>query len=159
MMTCDGAAPLLAAAGDGILDDERRAALDAHLIGCGACRTALADQIAVREWLSSTQDAAVPAGFAERVRACIDDSQTLLGVADFRLWTLRLAPLAALLALGAWLGLGAATASTPASAPTVATASAVFTPARAADWQRSVSGNALLEAALSASPSGDGDVR
>lgn len=158
-MTCDRAAPLLAAAADGILDDERRRMLDAHLTGCDACRTALADQMAVRAWLSRTPDAVVSAGFRARVRGRIDDAEGLLGIVDFRLWTLRLAPIAALLALGAWLGVGAAGASAPTSTAAVAAPAPLFAPARAADWQRTVSGNALLEAALSSSPGGAGDVR
>jgi anti-sigma factor RsiW len=150
-MTCDRVLPLVAAAADGMLDADRRAALDAHLSVCDGCRTALADQMAVRAWLTRTPPLVVPAGFAQRVRGRIDEGEGLLGVADFRVWTLRLATLAALLALAAWLGLGAASTSAP-------TASG-FTPQRAADWQRSVSGNALLEAALQPAREGEGDVR
>lgn len=154
-MTCDSAAPLLAASADGVLDDDRRAPLHAHLAGCAACRAALADQVAVRAWLAQTPEVAVPADFRDRVNARIDDGEGLLGVADFRAWTLRLAPLAALLALAAWLGLGAA--SSPAASAT--SAPAAFAPSRAADWQRTVSGNALLEAALRPAGSGEPDVR
>jgi len=154
-MTCDSAAPLLAASADGALDDDRRATLDAHLAGCAACRAALADQIAVRAWLARTPDATVPTGFRERVNARIDDSEGLLGVADFRAWTLRLAPLAALLALAAWLGLGAASSA----AASATSASTTFAPEQPADWQRTVSGNALLEAALRPARSGEPDVR
>jgi len=157
-MTCDTAAPLLAASADGLLDDGRRATLDAHLAGCAACRAALADQIAVRAWLARTPDVPVPADFRDRVNARIDEADGLFGVADFRVWTLRLAPLAALLALAAWLGIGAASSGPPTTAATSAPAP-TFAPSRAADWQRSVTGNALLEAALRPSGSGDGNVR
>jgi anti-sigma factor RsiW len=154
-MTCEAAAPLLAAAADGMLDDDRRERLDAHLAGCGACRTALADQIAVREWLARTPEATAPPDFRDRVNARIDDGEGLLGVADFRAWTLRLAPLAALMALAALLGFGAARSTTSSAVPPQAS----FAPSRAADWQRAVSGNALLEAALRPPASGDaGDV-
>ena len=155
-MTCDRAAPLLAASADGVLDGDRRTLLDAHLAVCSKCRAALGDQIAVRAWLARTPDVTVPADFRERVRARIDDSEGLLGVTDFRAWTLRLAPLAALMALAAWLGLGAAASS---SSATGLTASTSFAPSRVADWQRSVTGNALLEAALRPPGSGDTDVR
>ena len=158
-MTCDGLAPLLAAAAGDHLDPERRARLDAHLVVCDACRSALADQLTVRSWLAKTPEAEAPARFAERVRARIDESESLLGIADFRRWTLRLAPVAALLALAAWFGFGqSSTPSAPDTRTAVAQTSA-FSPSSAADWQRSVSGNALLEAALGPPHAGGGDVR
>ena len=158
-MTCAGAAPLLAAAADGLLDDERHSALAAHLSTCTACRAALDDQIAVRAWLSRTPDAPMPPAFGDRVNARIDASDGLLGVADFRAWTLRLAPLAALLALAAWLGIGGVPSSPSPTAASAASSLTTFTPSRQADWQRTVSGNALLQAALFPSRSGERDVR
>ena len=159
-MTCDGAAPLIAAAADGLIDEPRCARLDAHLRECARCKAALDDQIAVREWLASTPPPAVSSGFHASVNARIDDSEGLMGIADFRRWTLRLAPLAALLVLAAWLGVGFAIvpATSVAPAPS-APATATFMPSRAADWQRSVSGDALLEAALLPGRAGEGDVR
>ena len=158
-MRCDRTAPLLASLADGMLDGERRAMLDAHLAVCGVCRTSLGDQIAVRAWLTTTPDAPVPDGFRDRVRARIEKDDGVFGVTDFRLWTLRLAPLAAILALAAWLGLGAKPSTAFTGATTVAAASTRFSPSRVVDWQRSVSGNALLEAALFPSQAGAADVR
>ena len=97
-------------------------------------------------------------GFVARVNARIDDDADAgwLGLADFRVWTLRLAPAAALAFVAAlW--------SAPSRQPAVATTTAApapastFSPASSTDWQRDVSGDALLTAALT-SPGG-GDVR
>jgi hypothetical protein len=126
---------------------------------CGACRASLGDQIAVRAWLTNTPDACVPDGFRDRVRARIEKDEGVFGVADFRLWTLRLAPLAALLALAACLGLGAKPSGALTGATTVAAASTGFSPSRVVDWERTVSGDALLEAALFPSQAGAADVR
>jgi len=158
-MTCDQAAPLLAASADGVLDGERRTTLDGHLAGCPECRAALADQMAVRAWLARTPDVTVPPDFRERVNARIDGGDGLLGVADFRAWTLRLAPFAVLLALAAWLGVGASPSSTSTPATPSVAAAGAFVPSSAADWQRNVSGNALLEAALRPAAGGEVDVR
>jgi anti-sigma factor RsiW len=152
-------APLLALMADGILDAPRQAMLDAHLEVCAACRMSLDDQIAVRAWLTKTPDAVVPEGFRDRVRARIAEDEGVFGVADFRLWTLRLAPLAALLAVVAWLGLGAKGSAVSGTAATITAAASTFSPSRAADWERTVSGNALLEAALFPPRAGAADVR
>jgi anti-sigma factor RsiW len=91
-MTCDRVLPLVAAAADGMLDADRRAALDAHLSVCDGCRTALADQMAVRAWLTRTPPLVVPAGFAQRVRGRIDEGEGLLGCSRWlrgSVWVLR----------------------------------------------------------------------
>lgn len=103
------------------------------------------DQEAVAAILASRAQPDVPADFVARVNARIDATAGWFGLADFRLWTLRLAPLAAALGLFAVLWPAAATTSTA----TVPAATAVnFSPASATDWQQDVSGDALLEAAL-----------
>ena len=92
--------------------------------------------------------------FVARVNARIDGSGGWLALVDFRTWTLRLAPAVAVLALVALFW------SVPTSSPPETTASApsaTFTPASSGDWQRDVSGDALLEAALS--PRGDTNAR
>ena len=90
--------------------------------------------------------------FVARVGARIDRTAGWLGLADFRAWTLRLAPVALALALVAvfWR-----TPSSPSSA--VAAAQAAFSPASSSDWQKDVSGDALLDAALT--PGGAGRVQ
>lgn len=151
----------MAAAADGALDALRRAMLDAHLVTCAACRAAVADQTTVAALLAATPPADVPADFLARLNARIDEEDSVFGAVDYKAWTLRLAPLAAVLALAAFLGVGAhasPAAATSASTTTPSTAAQVFSPARPMDWQQDVSANALLEAALPIA-AGDRDVR
>ncbi len=144
-MTCSEVEPLLAPAADGLLDAARRAQLDAHLAECGGCRAALEDQRQVASILASTVAPDVSPAFLVAVNGRIDASDDLLESVDFRWWTLRLAPIAAVLALVAYLGIGArATTITQTSTQAVAT----FSPKDASDWERDVTANALLEAAL-----------
>lgn len=121
------------------------------------------DQDLVAAALSSTPPVEVSPSFLARVNARID-AETIegeagwLALADFRAWTLRLVPAAAAMALIAALWSGgrdstASSASSPSSASpstisSASTGSPTFTPSSAGDWQRDVSGNALLEAAL-----------
>ena len=103
------------------------------------------DQEAVAAILASRAQPDVPADFVARVNARIDATAGWFGLADFRLWTLRLAPLAAALGLFAVLWPAAA----PTGTATVPAATAAgFSPASATDWQQDVSAEALLEAAL-----------
>ena len=103
------------------------------------------DQEAVAAILASRAQPDVPADFVARVNARIDATAGWFGLADFRLWTLRLAPLAAALGLFAVLWPAAATTGT---ATVPAATAAGFSPASATDWQQDVSAEALLEAAL-----------
>jgi hypothetical protein len=112
--------------------------------------------------LASMAPPDVPADFLARVNARIDETAGWFGLADFRLWTLRLAPAIAALALIAvlWPGASSSTTSTPSSttsgpaspvppaSTTGVTPAASFSPASAIDWQQEVSADALLEAAL-----------
>jgi hypothetical protein len=104
------------------------------------------DQIEVATLLASTPPPDVSADFLSRVNARIDGTAGWFGLADFRVWTLRLAPLAAALGLIAVLWPDPATRTTTRSA--VAAAPAGFSPASATDWQQDVSADALLDAAL-----------
>ena len=107
------------------------------------------DQEAVAAILASRAQPDVPADFVARVNARIDATAGWFGLADFRLWTLRLAPLAAALGLFAVLWPAAATTGTTTGTATVPAATAAgFSPASATDWQQDVSADALLEAAL-----------
>jgi hypothetical protein len=113
------------------------------------------DQSLVRSVLASLPPPDVPADFVARVNARIDETAGWFGLADFRVWTLRLAPLAAGLALIAVLW-PAAAATTPAASSPAAPALS-FSPTSATDWQQDVSGDALLDAALH--PAGAARVR
>ena len=149
-MTCTDAEPLLAAAADGALDDTRRARLEAHLATCAECRAALEGQRQVAAILASAVQNEVSPAFLARVNRRIDGSEGWLELVDFRAWTLRLAPIAATLALVAVLGIGARTSPSSSSTPTASTVTtaSTFSPSNAADWNRDVTANALLEAAL-----------
>lgn len=105
------------------------------------------DQALVASLLASTPPPEVSADFVSRVNARIDATAGWFGLADFRVWTLRLAPLAAALGVIAVLWPAAATTSTVASS-VPATPAADFSPASANDWQQDVSADALLAAAL-----------
>src|SRR5436190_16238043 len=105
------------------------------------------DQALVAAALASMPPPDVPADFLARVNARIDETSGLLGIADFRAWTLRLAPLAAGLALitALWPET-AATTTVPETSTTVQASS--FSPNSATDWLQDVSADALLAAAL-----------
>jgi hypothetical protein len=106
------------------------------------------DQKLVASVLASMPPPDVPADFVSRVNARIDQTAGWLGLADFRLWTLRLAPVAAALGLIAVLWPAAAATTTMPSPVDAPASSSPFSPASAADWQQDVSGGALLDAAL-----------
>jgi hypothetical protein len=107
------------------------------------------DQAFVARLLASTPPPNVSADFLTRVNARIDDTAGWFGLADFRVWTLRLAPAAAGFALIAVLLPGAPSAAPSTALPSATAPSAAsFSPASATDWQREVSADALLDAAL-----------
>jgi anti-sigma factor RsiW len=153
---------MIAAAIDDALEPSRRALLEAHVRICPACRTALADQRRVQAILSSAPVVEAPADFLARVNARIDETAGWFGLTDFRRWTLRIAPAAAALGLMGVLGLGPNRWLTSTNAPEPTSQSAVknvsFSPTSDADWQRDVTPDALLDAALHAS-AGEIDVR
>jgi hypothetical protein len=153
-MDCEEAGPMIAAAIDDALEPSRRLLLDAHVRICPACRAALADQRLVRTILSSTPLVDPPPDFVARVNARIDDTAGWFGLTDFRLWTLRIAPAAAALALIGVLGLAQSlwpASTSPDTSGQSAARSVSFSPTSDADWQRDVTPDALLDAALNAS--------
>src|SRR5258708_21283008 len=78
----------------------------------------------------------VSADFVARVNARIDETAGWFGLADFRVWTLRLAPAAAALALIALLWPATTTTSTTGSSSTSsASPPASFSPASATNWR------------------------
>lgn len=94
------------------VDANVRAELRQHLDSCSACREALEVQRGVAAWLRS-RPADVPSPqFAVRLSSRLDQMSGWFGIADWRAWTLRLAPVAAALALATYLGLGSAAQST-----------------------------------------------
>jgi hypothetical protein len=109
------------------------------------------DQDAVAAALRALPQARVADDFLARVNARIDEAAGWLGLADFRAWTFALVPAAAVLVLLAILWPGAAALpATPSPSPvaTESSSAAAFSPASYSDWQRDVTANALLDAAL-----------
>jgi anti-sigma factor RsiW len=99
---CERFVPLILRSADGTLAPERRAELEAHVASCAECRAALGDQSAVRRLLREMDLAPAPRDFAARVRARVAPQPGVFDLLNWRAWTLRLAPVAALLALLAW---------------------------------------------------------
>jgi hypothetical protein len=115
------------------------------------------EQDLVTSILASMPPPDVRGDFVARLHARIDETAGWLGLADFRVWTLRLAPAAVVLALAAffWATPSETTAAvTPSSS---SSPSVVFSPSSSSDWQKDVSGDAMLDAALS--PRGAANVR
>ena len=111
MLTCSEAPPLIARRADGAeLEATIAARLDDHLAECAACRERLSVQRIVRDTLRMRPDDKVSAAFAARLSERLDEASGFFGVADWRAWTYRLAPLAAVLALVAVLFAGQSTA-------------------------------------------------
>ena len=143
---------------DNSLEAER---LAAHLRACAACRQALAAQTAARQVLATRVDAAVPAGFAARVLAAVQEAPRWMDLLSWRTWTYRLAPVAAALLLMAGLVARSAAVPAPPAAGGVDEVVDVWTygadgdrelPAYALLGQDGVSGDRLLDAILSAAP-------
>ncbi len=160
MLTCEAAERLIARYVDGGLGDADRLALDAHTASCAACATAVRAQREVAGVLRGRRQDA-PVDLVSRVSVQLDAEAGVFGLANWRAWTLGLAPVAAALMLAAYLGVGASGAATAQSA---ATAGDEWTPAAGAAsvlMQPEASGDALLEAVLtgSAAPEGERDVR
>jgi hypothetical protein len=89
------------------LDPAVCAEVDAHVAGCRACQREVEAQRAVIAWLRARPADRLSPQFASRLAARLDEASGWFAIADWRLWTLRLAPVAAALALAIYLGLGA----------------------------------------------------
>lgn len=140
-------------------DAAQGARLAEHLQRCASCREELAGQQAVRAALAARADAPLPAGFAARVLAGARIGPRWMDVLPWRIWTYRLAPVAAALLVAA--GLAAFRAAGPPATGNVSELADVWTygaaesdelPAYALLGQDGVSGDRLLDAILSAAP-------
>jgi anti-sigma factor RsiW len=145
MLSCEKAERLIARYVDGVLDPVERASLDAHLASCGSCRSAVAEQTSVAAVLRGREP--MPSrNLVPAVSARIGTQDGVFAVANWRAWTLGLAPVAAALALAAYLGIGASTSGQPqqgaaAEEWTLASSTPVL-------LQSGSSGDALVEAVL-----------
>ena len=114
-MLCNDVAPFIVRRADesesipDLIDAQTRAQVDAHFESCASCRAALDTQRAVSAWLRTRPADRLSPHFASRLAARLDDASGWFGIADWRVWTLRLAPVAGALALAIYLGLGATT--------------------------------------------------
>lgn len=97
MTDCAELQTLMLRAVDDTLDAAGRSVLSEHVAHCDACRRTLAAQQAVRQALADLPLATVSADFASRVRERV--SARWVDALNWRAWTLRLAPVAALFAL------------------------------------------------------------
>jgi len=152
-MTCDDARGLIARRADESGEYGSDTALDRHVLGCADCRAALEEQREVVAVLRSRPVMAVSPTFAERLAARLDEASGWFGIADWRTWTIRVAPIAAALALIALLT--SSSTHTPAI-PTVQPSSPITIDEWARSgldssrissmlWQREVSPESLLE--------------
>ena len=143
------------------LDVPTRATVERHLGDCASCRAALDTQRAVSAWLKMRPEDHVSPQFASRLAARLDDASGWFGIADWQAWTLRLAPVAAALALTTYLGLGAST-QTPATIEEW-TVAATEPSTESLLWDSSVSAESVMETMLTGelptSGGGAGDVR
>jgi anti-sigma factor RsiW len=105
MSACESMVGLILASVEGTLDAASRARLEAHAATCAGCRRALDEQAAVKRMLADLPPVEVSRGFAARVRERVEQRPWWMPAGNWRLWTLRLAPIAALLTILAWLPL------------------------------------------------------
>ncbi len=148
MLSCSDAAPLLAKRADGAeLDAPAAEGLEQHLATCAGCRAALADQRAVRDILQSRPAQAVSPAFASRLSERLDDASGFFGIVDWRVWTYRLAPLAAVLAIIAVL-FSSQSAAAPLSLEDWAVSNAGETSRATLLWNSDVSADTVIETML-----------
>jgi anti-sigma factor RsiW len=147
-ISCDEArAQMMRTLGDG--DGEAAPpALEEHLAACAACAEAWQAQRSVHALLACREPEPMPAGFAARLDAAIDDARPWWAQFDWRWWTLRVAPLSAALLL---LVVGAAVRGTLVSSSSTTVAPSTVSTALWDDAS-TVSSDSLLLAVLSGSP-------
>jgi hypothetical protein len=138
------------------LDAQTRATVDGHLDDCASCRAALDTQRAVSAWLKLRPADSLSPQFAARLAARLDDTSGWFGIADWQAWTLRLAPVAAALALATYLGLGAST-QTPATIEEWTLGATESSSAESLLWDSGVSAESVMETMLTGElPAGGG---
>ena len=147
-MLCNDVAPFIVRRADDpeSLDPQTRAAVDAHVDQCAACRGALETQRVVSGVLRMRPADRLSPQFAARLAARLDEASGWFGIADWRTWTLRLAPVAAALAIATYLGLGVST-----HIPTTVeewTLGATEVSAESLLWASDVSAESLMETML-----------
>ena len=165
MLSCEDAHRLIArvADGDDIEEMATRPALDAHLETCAGCRAVLNEQRAVATILRSRPLQSLSPDFARRLAGRLDDVSGWFGIVDARVWTFRLAPVAAVLALVAILGSNSSTSQRSVQTLEDWARSGVEGSGASMLWQQDVNAESLLEMMVtgktSSATGGAGDVR
>ena len=151
-MTCEQAASYLLRAVDdpGALDGPARAALRAHLATCDRCQQEFEDQRAIAALLRARPPDVPSAEFCAALAARLGAAGGWLAIADWRRWTLRLSPIAALLVIGALLSDGLSNPPTT-GRPTGWGASEPTSPASVL-WQFDMAPDAVVETLLTGRP-------
>jgi hypothetical protein len=105
MLKCDDVLRYLLRAVDEAADlsASERALLDRHTARCADCRQAIDDQRAVSRVLRSRPSDLPSSAFSSSLAARLDRAGSWLLIADWRVWSFRLSPAAALLACAALL--------------------------------------------------------
>jgi anti-sigma factor RsiW len=164
VLTCEEALGAAARREAGVpLGPDEGAALEAHLARCAACREAVDAQAVVSAVLATRPVSPLPEGFVRRLEARLAAERGWLGLADWRAWTLRFAPVAAAAAVVAMLasalavGRGAPDAAAPVSLAAVIDAWVAGDrpggrPAASVLWQSAAADDAVLLTVLTASP-------
>jgi anti-sigma factor RsiW len=134
-----------------------QSALHEHLERCASCRAALAEQRAVAAVLRSRPHNEVSPDFAHRLSRRLDDASGWFGIADWRVWTCRLAPVAAGLALVALVTPGQTATEASVTLDEWARATADSTSAASLLWQRDVTPESLLETIVTGRPPATGN--
>lgn len=152
-MTCNDAHPRISRYADAAstLPAAEREALEAHLAGCAACSRELEAQRLVAGMLRERLQTPVRPGLAARVAARIDGQEEgWLGLANWRAWTVGLAPVAAALLVAAYLDIArsSTTAAAPSTPPSIHEWTTGSTSASDVFLQPSTTGDALIEAVL-----------
>lgn len=156
-MQCDDVGPLMLRRLEGRLEADEGQRLERHLEQCEACRETLDAQRRVAAVLSSRPVAEAPQGFAGRVMANLEPGPGWLDALNWRIWTFRLAPVAAGLMVVVAMGFGPTEAAGPLEfsdlvAEWVVDEDAEGLPAFSLLWQEEVTDGTLLEAVLTADP-------
>lgn len=154
---CDDLIPALVRAAEGSLDvlpAGDRARLEAHLATCASCAEALADQTSMRQALTMLAAEPVTTFVGSRVMAHLRSdarATTWLESLDWKRWTWRLVPVAAVLAIAVGSVTTNTTDTTDATDATDATDTTDTMPASSALVTGEVGGNDLLSLLLNSS--------
>lgn len=158
-MNCAEARPLILRGAEGRLELEAQQELAGHLGTCHACWQAFEDQQLVIDALANRPDAAPSLGFPGRVIASLDVTQAWLDAPSWRVWTFRLAPVAAALFVVAAFGLGPSERAEPLEFSDLVAAWVTDTeedadalPTFTLFWRQDVTDDTLLDAVLTADP-------